>query len=159
MSQFGRKNYTLEAATSRMERYCAYQERCHSEVVQKLQSMRMIPEAIDSIVVHLIEHNYLNEERFTQAFVRGKFRQKQWGRIRLRSELKQKRISPYLIRKTLESIPESEYLSVFEALFKKRLKNLEGEPPARLKQKLHSYLYYRGWENELIYDRIRQLGL
>lgn len=159
MSQFGRKSYTLEEATARMERFCAYQERCHSEVLQKLRGMRMIPEAIDTIVVHLIEHNFLNEERFTQAFVYGKFRQKKWGRLRLRNELQQRGVSHYLIRKTLASIPEAEYMAAFDALFKKRLKALDGETPERKKQKLYSYLYYRGWENQLIYDRIRELGL
>jgi len=65
------KTYTVQEATVRMERFCAYQERCHKEVVAKLRQMRMIPEAIDLILTHLIEDNYLNEERFARSFARG----------------------------------------------------------------------------------------
>ncbi|GAL68299.1 regulatory protein RecX [Jejuia pallidilutea] len=67
-----KKTYTVQEATRKLERYCAYQERCHKEVRQKLVSMHMIPEAIDVIIVHLLEHNYLNETRFAKTFVRGK---------------------------------------------------------------------------------------
>ena len=67
------KNYTVQEATKRMERYCAYQERCHQEIVQKLKEMNMIPQAIELIIVHLINENYLNEERFARSFARGKF--------------------------------------------------------------------------------------
>jgi regulatory protein len=68
------RTYTVDEAQKKLESYCAYQERCHKEVRTKLQEMRMIPEAIDAIMVHLIQHNFLNEERFAKAFVRGKFR-------------------------------------------------------------------------------------
>ena len=68
------KTYTIDEAQKKLENYCAYQERCHKEVRAKLKSMRMIPEAIDKIMVHLINHNFLNEERFAKTFVRGKFR-------------------------------------------------------------------------------------
>ncbi|MBO6881940.1 MAG: RecX family transcriptional regulator, partial [Winogradskyella sp.] len=74
-----KKYYSVQEATAKMEHYCAYQERCHKEVVDKLKSMKMIPEAIDQIVGHLIQENYLNEERFAKAFARGKFQIKKWG--------------------------------------------------------------------------------
>ena len=77
---FGKKikTYSLDEAQKKLEFYCAYQERSHKEVVTKLKDMRMIPDAIDVIVVHLIQNNFLNEERFAKAFVRGKFRIKKW---------------------------------------------------------------------------------
>ena len=75
------KTYTVEEARSRLEHYCAYQERCHKEVQQKLRDMKMIPEAVDLIVLHLLQHNFLNETRFAQAFARGKFNHKKWGKI------------------------------------------------------------------------------
>ena len=87
MNRFGKKSYTLEEATRRLERYCAYQERCHQEVVQKLKELGMIPEAIDQIVVHLIGEGFLNEGRFAMAFAWGKFNQKYWGRNRIEREL------------------------------------------------------------------------
>ena len=88
------KTYTLEEALSKLQRYCAYQDRCHQEVEQKLKQIRMIPEAIEIIMVALIEDSHLNEERFAKAFVRGKFNIKKWGKVRLTLELKQRQLGP-----------------------------------------------------------------
>ena len=61
------KVYTVEEMQKKLEHYCAYQERCHQEVIQKLRQLKMIPSAIDRIIGYLIEHNYLNETRFARA--------------------------------------------------------------------------------------------
>lgn len=87
---YTQKTYTVDEALSKLQKYCAYQERCHQEVHQKLKEMKMIPEAIDYIIVELIQHNFLNEERFTKSYIRGKFRIKKWGKHRLILELKKK---------------------------------------------------------------------
>jgi regulatory protein len=156
---FPQKSFTLDEAQKRMERFCAYQERSHQEVVQKLRQMRMIPDAIDTIVVRLIESGFLSEERFALAFSRGKFRQKRWGRVRIRKELEQRNLSGYLIQKALEEIPEREYLATFDALATSRWDQLAREPDLqKRKRKFADYLLYRGWEMELIYDKLRELG-
>ena len=98
------KSYTLDEALLKLQRYCAYQDRCHKEVEQKLKNMRMIPEAIDHIIVALISDNHLNEERFAKAFVRGKFSIKKWGKVRLTQELKQRQLSKYTIKIALKEI-------------------------------------------------------
>lgn len=141
----------------RMERYCAYQERCHSEVSAKLRSMGMIPQAADAVIVHLIEQGFLSEERFALAFARGKFNQKKWGRIRIRQELRQRGISPYLIQKALGSIDPEAYQTTFRELAASRLKGLAKEPKERQREKLFRYLYYRGWEKDMILDAVRSL--
>lgn len=159
MKAFGYTAYTVEEATRRLERYCAYQERCHQECHQKLQQMRMIPEAIDQIMVHLIQNGFLNEERFASAFVRSKFRQKSWGRLRIRRALKLRDISEALIRRSLKEIEGAQYTEALYALARKRWEQLTGEQnPERKKQKLLQYLQYRGWETELIYDALRELS-
>lgn len=159
MSAFGYTAYTVAEATRRLERYCAYQERCHQECVRKLQEMRMIPEAIDQIMVHLIEHGFLNEERFTAAFVRSKFRQKGWGRLRIRKELQLRDISEALIRRSLKELEGPQYTGALQALAQKRWEQLAGEPDLeRKKQKLFQYLQYRGWETDLVYDTVRELS-
>lgn len=151
------KTYTVEEATARMERYCAYRERCHKEVNQKLIEMRMIPEARDYIIDHLIRHNFLNETRFAQAFARGKFRIKKWGRIRIVRELKMRDISQFNIQIALKEIPQADYLTTFDSLFQKRLKALENEKNmANKRRKLANYMFYRGWENEMVYEAIRE---
>ena len=77
------KSYTIEEALAKLQKYCAYQDRCHKEVEQKLKQMRMIPEAIERIIVDLIQDNHLNEERFAKAYVRGKFNIKKWGKVQV----------------------------------------------------------------------------
>ncbi len=151
------KAYTLKEATKKLEGYCAYQERCHKEVTGKLWEMRMIPEAIDKIVVHLIEHNYLNEERFAKSFARGKFNIKKWGRQRITSELKFRNISRFNIKTALKEIDDSGYLTTFDELADKRLAQLTEKNPQKRRKKLADYLLYRGWESDLVYAKIKEL--
>ncbi|TNF72402.1 MAG: RecX family transcriptional regulator [Bacteroidetes bacterium] len=154
----GRKTYTLEEARRRMEGFCAYRERCHQEVVARLESMGMIPEAIDSIVVHLIQEGFLNEARFAKAFSRGKLLQKGWGKTRIRRELKLREISDYLIQKALGEILPEEADDVFSALSEKRWEQLSGEGDRQKKlRKFSDYLLYRGWEFDKIMDKVREL--
>jgi regulatory protein len=152
MKNFGYTSFTVAEATRRMERYCVYQERCHQEIHAKLAQMRMIPEVIDQIIVHLIEHDFLNESRFAQSFALGKFRQKQWGRLRIRRELKAKGIGDFLIQKALGNISETEYLTMFETLAAKKHEQWQDLSKDSLNRKMYQYLVYRGWENELIFN-------
>jgi regulatory protein len=152
------KTYTVAEAQSRMEHYCAYQERCHKEVEQKLREMKMIPEAKELIIGHLLQHNFLNESRFSQAFARGKFNHKKWGKRRIVSELKSRYISEYNIRLALKEISEADYLSTFDTLSEKRFNQLDSEKNLQKKRKKFiDYLLYRGWETHLIYEKSREL--
>ena len=151
------KTYTLTEATKKLEAYCAYQERCHKEVVDKLRLMRMIPEAIDEIVVHLIDTNYLNEERFAKSFARGKFNIKKWGRNRIALELKQRNISRFNIKTAMKEIDNSAYLETFDILANKRLAQITESNLLKKRKKLADYLLYRGWESDLVYNKIREL--
>lgn len=151
------KAYSLKEATKKLESYCAYQERCHKEVVNKLRNMRMIPETIDYIVVHLIDENYLNEERFAQSFARGKFNIKKWGKNRIINELKQRNISSYNIKSALKEIDAKAYLKTFDELAEKRLNQLTEKNLQKRRKKLADYLFYRGWENHLVYAKIKEL--
>ena len=152
-----KKTYTVDEALKRMERYCSYQERCHKEVIQKLYSMYMIPEAIDHIVVKLMQDNFLNEERYAKAFVSGKFRIKKWGKQRLTRELKQKDIGKTLISMALQTITEEEYLETFNALAEKKSESIRETSVLKKKKKLADYLFYRGWESHLVYDKVNEV--
>lgn len=151
------KTYTVEEAKRAIERYCAYQERCHKEVHQKLISYKMIPEVIEHIIVHLIEHNFLNEERFAKSFARGKFNVKKWGKQRITRELKFRDISTYNIKAALQEIDSNEYLEVFNALAEKKLTTIKETNKCKAKKKLADYLLYRGWESHLVYEKVNQL--
>jgi len=151
------QTYTVTEAKRKLEAYCAYQERCHKEVVQKLRGMNMIPLAIDTVVSHLIEHNFLNEQRFAQSFARGKFNIKKWGQNRIVRELKIRDISKYNIDSALKEIDLNDYHETLDSLAKKRLAQLNEKNPYKKKKKLADYLLYRGWESHLVYEKINQL--
>lgn len=152
-----KKTYTVQEATKKLEHYCAYQERCHQEVQRKLNSMGMIPEAIDLIIVHLLEHNFLNEERFAKAFVRGKFKFKKWGRGRLTFELKKKGISKFNINRALAEIPNGEYIEFFNDLTDKKANSIKEPNIYKKRKRFIDYFLYRGWESYLVYEKANKL--
>ena len=152
------KSYTVEEAKRAIERYCVYQERCHQEVRKKLRDMRMIPAAIDQIIAHLIEHDFLNETRFAQAFARGKFNNKKWGRQRIERELKARHIGAYNVKVALQELDDQDYRDAFDTLSRKRLAQLEKETDKyRKRKKLADYLLYRGWESGWVYEKVKEL--
>ncbi|MCK0158624.1 RecX family transcriptional regulator [Cellulophaga sp. F20128] len=150
-------SYTITEATKKLEYYCAYQERCHKEVTQKLKDMGMIPDAIDLVITHLITANFLNESRFAQSFARGKFSIKKWGKRRIVSELKQRHISVYNITLALKEISEDDYRNTLDVLAKKRLESIKETSVQKRRKKLADYLLYRGWESHLVYETISNL--
>ncbi|PIB30900.1 recombinase RecX [Maribacter sp. 4U21] len=151
------KAYSLTEATKKLESYCAYQDRCHKEVISKLKQMGMIPVAIDQIVTQLIQENYLNEERFAKSFARGKFNIKKWGKKRIVTELKQRDISKYNINTALKEITEVDYIKTLDALARKRLLQLNESNKLKKRKKLADYLLYRGWESHLVYEKMKEL--
>ena len=152
-----KKTYTLNEAIKKLEHYCAYQERCHKEVQQKLKEMGMIPEAIDVVIGHLLEHNFLNEERFAKTYVQGKFKIKKWGKRRLTLALKQKDVSKYNINLGLSMLSDEEYIVTFNTLAEKKFNSIKETNSLKKKKKLADYLLYRGWEPHLVYDKVNEL--
>ncbi|PNQ74930.1 recombinase RecX [Hanstruepera neustonica] len=152
------KTYTLEEAKRVLENYCVYQERCHKEVRDKLGKMRMIPDAIDLVIVHLLEHDFLNETRFAKTFVSGKFRVKKWGRNRIKRELKLREISNYNIDLAINEISDFDYLRAFHELADKKIDSTKEKSLLKKKKKVADYLFYRGWESHLIYDKLNSIN-
>ncbi len=168
------KTYTFEEAKQLLARYCAYQERSHQEVEQKLYKMGMIPEVKEQIIIHLLQHDFLNEERFSKAFVSGKFRIKKWGKIKITQALLQKGVSTANITIGLSEIDDVVYLECLENLVKRKYKNflatLDVNPTTfevnaikqisfKNKQKVIHYLQQKGYELDLIYKCILDLKL
>jgi len=149
--------YTVEEAKRKLERYCTYQDRCHKEIEQKLYEMRMIPEACELILLHLIEHNFLNEERFSKSFSRGKFRIKNWGKQRIIRELKQKNISAYNIETALKEIDIEEYFSTLQHLAQKKWEIIPEKDIYKKRKKVIDFLMRKGFESNLIYEEINQI--
>jgi regulatory protein len=144
-----KKYLTKEQAIQKLKHYCAYQERCHSEVKEKLYSLGVWKKEHDEIIVSLIEENYLNEERFAIAFAGGKWRIKQWGRVKIKYELKQKQVSEYCIKKAMKQIDEEGYLRVLDKLAKEKYASLKSEQYIIRKKKVLDYLIGKGFEPSL----------
>ncbi|MER3498050.1 MAG: RecX family transcriptional regulator [Chitinophagaceae bacterium] len=152
-----KKSLTKEQALQKLKHYCAYQERCHSEVKSKLFELGVRKTDHDELIANLIEEDYLNEERFAMAFARGKFRLKQWGRIKIKYELKQKQVSDYCIKKALKQIEEEEYLEILKKLAEEKYAALKGEQYLVRKKKTMDYLSQKGFEAQLVNEAIASL--
>ena len=147
----------FDEALRRLQNYCAYQDRCNWEVKQKLKRMGAESEDIEKIIGQLNKQNYLNEERFTKNFVRGKFINKKWGRQRLTLELTRRQVSKYHINLALSEISPLEYDQTFDRLAENYFRNLKETNKYKKRKKLANYLLYRGWESHLVYNKVKNL--
>jgi len=143
----------LEKAMS----WCAYQERCQQEVRDKLYDWGLWPEAVENIISELITQNFVNEERFAKAFAGGKFRIKKWGRVKIKGELRKRKISDYCIRKGMLEIPDEDYLLTLKKVLEGYAAKLKEKHPLRRRYRLITYAQSRGFEQELIRDVLRQI--
>jgi regulatory protein len=145
-----KKYLTKEQALQKLRQYCAYQERSHLEVQQKLRELGVYRQEHDDIIASLIEDNYLNEERFALQFAGGKFRMKEWGRKKIYYGLREKGVSDYLINKALKSLDEDEYEQTLARLAEKKYELLKGEQYLVRKKKTLDFLMQKGFEPDLI---------
>jgi len=156
---FERKNIGVEAAERKIKHYCGYQERSHAEVKEKLYSFGLRKAEVEQLISQMIEENYLNEERYAAAFAGGHFRMKQWGRVKIKYELKQKGVSEYSIKKALKEIDEDDYEKTFRSLADVKLKALKSEQNIfTKKKKLQNYLVGKGYEFDLIGKVVNEIG-
>ena len=151
-----KQQLTKEQAHQKAKHYCAYQERCHSEVKEKLYGFGLRKYDVEELLSKLIEEDYLNEERFAVQFAGGRFRMKQWGRVKIKYELKQKYVSEYLIKKAMKAIDEKDYWATAQKLYDQKLKQLKGETNIFIrKRKLTDYLMQKGYEQNIISELLR----
>jgi regulatory protein len=152
-----KSTYTVEEAKRVLERYCVYQDRCHWEVEKKLKEMRMNEEAREHILLHLMEHDFLNEERFARSFARGKFRIKKWGKQRIEKELQMRDISAYNIKAGLSEIPAGEYEDTLWEISRKRFESVTEDNKLRKRKKVADFLLRKGFESQRIYQVLTDL--
>lgn len=145
-----KKYLTKEQAIQKLKQYCAYQERSHAEVQQKLWDLGVRRAEHDEIISTMIEEDYLNEERFAKAFVGGKFRMKDWGRKKIYYALKEKKVSEYNIKKAMKEIDDTAYEATLQELAQKKYALLKGEQYLVRKKKTMDYLLQKGYEVELV---------
>lgn len=146
-----KKYLTQEEALEKMRRYCAYSERSHSDVRSKLIKLEVYGDKLEHIISELISEDYLNEQRYAESYVRGKFLFNKWGKRKILQGLKAKRISDYCIRKGMLEIDDEQYQLQLEHLLTKRVELRPGEP----KDKTAAYLIQKGYESALVWKTIK----
>ena len=143
-------------AKQKIESWCAYQERSHYEVREKLYSYGLYSSDVEQIITSLITDNFLNEERFALAYVSGKFKIKKWGRVKIKQGLKFKRVSEYCIKKGINSIDPDEYEKTIHELIEKKSRSVKEKNEFKRKSKIAQYIISRGFESDLVWNALKE---
>jgi len=152
------QNFTPGQSLPKIKQYCAYQERCHAEVRDKLYSFGLNKKEVDEIISIVITENYLNEERFAIHYAGGKFRMKYWGKNKIKQALKYKQVSDYCIKKALQKIDSAAYEKTFQKLAEQKLKTLKSEKNIFIKKrKLQDFLLQKGYESDLVREVVKEI--
>jgi regulatory protein len=146
---------TPEQAIARTRKYCAYQERSQDEVRNKLYTLGLHRQQVEQAIAMLITENFINEERFAMAFAGGKFRIKNWGRIKIKMALKQKKVSEYCIRKSLAQFSNSDYTKIIRKLIRQQEKKIVEKNLLKKNYSIARYLISRGFEPDLVWAEIQ----
>ncbi|MCB9185159.1 MAG: RecX family transcriptional regulator [Flavobacteriales bacterium] len=140
----------------KLRKYCAYQERSHADVTQKMWDLKVPMEWRDEFILSLMKENFLNEERFARAFVRGKFNIKKWGRIKIIQGLKQHQVSSKCVQLALTEIDNDAYWNVLRETIKEKRSKLKEKNPWKRKSAIYRFATQRGFEGELINEVLRE---
>ncbi|MGI4751281.1 MAG: regulatory protein RecX [Janthinobacterium lividum] len=141
------------------EKYCVYQERSQQEVRQKLYDLGLYPRDVEQIIAELVSNNFLNEERFANAYALGKFRIKGWGKIKIKQALKLKRVPDGLIKKALLQIDLDDYLARLKGILEKKAVLLKEKEPYKRSYQLKQYAFGKGYEGNLVADVLKDSPL
>ena len=149
-----RKNpaFDIPTAKGKIAKYCAYQERSHLEVEQKLYSFGITSAQVQEVLAWLITENYVNEERYAIAFAGGKFRIKKWGKMKIANRLEQKKISQYSIDKSLSHIDNKDYLATMEQLIRQKWQSSSADNVYELRNKVARYVISKGFEPDQVWE-------
>ena len=150
-----KKYISKDDALKKLQRYCAYQERCHQEVRNKLLELGIYGDDLENIIVDLISDNFLNEERFAIMYAGGKFRIKKWGRFRIRRELWKRNISDYCIKKAMTEIDEDDYIKTLHLIFDKRKRLIKKMDDFKTKGNIAKYAISKGYETGLVWEELK----
>ena len=152
-----KKPLTMKEAETKAAAFCAYQERSQQQVRDKLFSYGLYSDEVEEVLANLIVEGFINEERYAVAFAGGKFRIKQWGKIKITLALKKQKISAYCIKKGLEAIEDEDYLNTLKKLAEKKINEKKVEDDYAAKARIARYLIARGFEPELTWEVINEL--
>lgn len=153
----GKTPFFEDPAWPKIRHFCAYRERCHSEVRDKLYSLGLRKNNVETLIARLIEEDILNEQRFADAFAGGHFRQKNWGKEKIRYALRLKKISEPVIKKALSGISGPDYATSLQKLAAARWAALKGEHYLTRQAKTSAYLLQKGYERDAVQKMVAAL--
>lgn len=148
---------TIQQGLVKAQRYCAYQERYQQEVRDKLYEWGLHSSDVEAIITELITTDFINEERYAKTYAGGKFRIKKWGRIKIKIELKKRKISDYCIRKAIEQIDDEAYIDTLTQLIQKKSKEVKEKNPEVKKHKVAKFAISKGFESDLVWDVVKDV--
>ncbi len=152
-----KKKYTPAQSLAKIQNYCAYQERSHKEVKNKLYEYGLYSNQVEELISQLITDGFLNEERFAKAYAGGKFRIKKWGRVKIKHGLKALGLTKYCIQRGLNEIESADYSKTLKTLLKKKLAESKEQNPFKKRDKVARFAIGKGYESELVWEYIRDL--
>jgi len=152
-----KKRLTPAEAFSKILKYCAYQERSHSEVKDKLFSFGLHTNEVDELLSRLITEGFVNEERFAKAFAGGKFRMQKWGRVKIENELSALGLSGNCIKRGMKEIPDDDYRKTLQQLLEKKNRLVSESDPFKKRNKLAQFAIGRGFEPELVWRMVKEI--
>jgi regulatory protein len=141
----------------KLRKYCAYQERSHKDVQEKMWKLKIPMGWRDDIFLGLMQEDFLNEERFARTYARGKFNIKQWGRIKIIQGLKQHAVSKKCIQLGLTEIDEDEYLKVLSATIELKCSKLKEKNQWKRRGAIYKFVSGRGFEGNLVTDAMKDI--
>lgn len=152
-----KSNYDIKNLIEQLKSYCAIQERCSDDIVTKMKSWRITNKNQNKILGILIEDDFINDKRYSKSFCRGKFRIKKWGKIKIVNELKRKNINPTTIISSLNEISDMDYIKELDTQFNKKKQSINTLNYYEKKKKIANYLIGKGYESNLVWEKLREL--
>ena len=153
-----KNNFDIKTIIDKLKKYCALSDKCKWDIKQKMISWSLSKASQDYILAQLTKEKYIDEERFSKSFCRGKFKIKKWGKIKITNELKKKNISEKCILNGLKEISEKEYTKEFDKQYYKKYSSTKEKNYHVKRKKIAAYLISKGYENNLVWNKIRELS-
>lgn len=151
------KRLSPDEAKTKILRYCAYQERSHKEVKDKLYSFGLFSSDVNELIAYLITEGFLNEERFARAFAGGKFRMKKWGRLKIVRELESRGLTANCIRIGLREIDQADYEKSLHSIIQKKAEELDEVDLFARRNKIARFAMQKGYEPDLVWEKVKVL--
>lgn len=143
-------------ALARIYRYCAYQERSHQEVKNRLYEYGLYSSEVDELLSRLITEGFLNEERFAKAFAGGKFRMKKWGRLKIQNKLESLGLTNKCIGSGMKEIDPTDYSKTLKDLIKQKAQQTIEQNSFKKRDKVARFAIAKGYEPELVWEVVKE---